>query len=135
MRKILFRGRCADSGEWVESDCVMQDKKCDILSSPVELWNWEKKRWFAVFPETVGQFTAVLDNNGVGMFEGDIVTAILYHSMPVYSVVTFRDGAFGLEWKRGGVKVFNPFTSLCNVVYEVVGNIYDNPELLVDENA
>lgn len=41
------------------------------------------------------------------------------------------DGAFGLEWYRGGdLRAFNAFTSICNVEYEVIGNIHDDPELL-----
>jgi hypothetical protein len=35
-----------------------------------------------------------------------------------------------LIWYRGDVEQFNAFTSMCNVEYEVIGNIHDNPELL-----
>ena len=65
------------------------------------------------------------------MYEGDIVYGAA-HWLERYkpAVVTFRNGSFGLLWHRGYVEEFNPFTSLCNVEYEVVGNIYDNPELM-----
>lgn len=46
------------------------------------------------------------------------------------AVCAFKDGAFGLKWTHRGVDHFSAFTSICNVKYEVVGNIYDNHELL-----
>lgn len=87
--------------------------------------------YFIVKDETVGQYSGVKDKNGVEMYEGDIVYGAV-HWLERYkpAVVTFRNGSFGLLWYRGDIEEFNPFTSLCNVEYEVVGNIYDNPELM-----
>lgn len=84
-----------------------------------------------VLDKTIGQYSGVKDKNGVEMYEGDIVYGAA-HWLERYkpAVVTFRNGSFGLLWHRGSVEEFNPFTSLCNVEYEVVGNIYDNPELM-----
>lgn len=85
---------------------------------------------YTVHPETVGQYSGRIDKNNVKMFEGDIVTGLFLHSMPVNGVVSFRDGSFGLLWDRAGAETFTPFTSMCNVEYEVIGNIHDTPELL-----
>ena len=49
---------------------------------------------------------------------------------PLRAVCAFKDGVFGLKWTHRGVDHFSAFTSICNVEYEVVGNIYDNPEML-----
>ena len=81
--------------------------------------------------ESVGQFTGLTDKNIKDIFEGDILTGLFLHSMPVNGVVAFRDGSFGLLWKRMGTETFTSFTSMCNVEYEIIGNIYDNPELLL----
>ena len=78
-----------------------------------------------VIPETVGQFTGLTDKNGKKIFEGDIVTGRFLHSSPINSVITFRNGAFGLLWDRAGAEMFDAFTSLCNIEYEVIGNIHD----------
>lgn len=69
------------------------------------------------------------------MWEGSIVAGIFCFGRPLNAVVAFRDGAFGLEWYRkdidgNDIKTFAAFTSICNVEYEVIGNLADNPELL-----
>lgn len=135
MREILFRGKHTRTGEWVEGliwKKKYNDSKFFISCFPERDDNEEV---FAVLPETVGQGSTVLDKNGVEMYEGDIVYGAA-HWLERFkpAVVTFRNGSFGLLWYRGDIEEFNPFTSLCNVEYEVVGNIYDNPELM-DENG
>ena len=80
---------------------------------------------------SVGQYSSVCDKKNIEMCEGDIVYgAAHWLERHKSAVVTFRNGSFGLLWCRGDIEEFNPFTSMCNVKYEVVGNIYDNPELM-----
>lgn len=126
MREILFRAKrhkkYCKAQNWTfgvpfidhEGDCIFKTSSSE----------------YVVDPETVGECSFVPDKNGVMMFEGDIVTGLFLFERSVNAVVTFQDGAFGLEWCRGNVKTFNAFTSICNVEYEVIGNIHDSPELL-----
>ena len=129
MREILFRAKrvkryCAEQS-WTygvpffdhEGDCIFKTSSSE----------------FVVDPDTVGQYTGLTDKNGERIFEGDIVMGLFLHSRPVKSVVSFQDGAFGLLWERAGVETFWAFTSICNVEYEVIGNIHDTPELLEGE--
>lgn len=127
MREILFRGKRQDDGEWVCGNLtVWSDGSASIDKEPTE-----GSPLYAVVEETVGQGSTVRDKNGVEMYEGDIVYgAAHWLERYVPAVVTFRNGSFGLLWCRGDVEQFNPFTSMCNVTYEVIGNIHDNPELL-----
>lgn len=132
MREILTRGKRLDNGEWVEGYYVcLNGKEHRIYGGYAETDCGDYyPDWWTVDPATVGQYTGLKDKNGKRIFEGDIVNGLHLFERPVRSVVAFKDGAFGLEWNRGNVKEFNAFTSICNVTYEVVGNVYDNPELV-----
>ena len=132
MREILFRGKRVDNAEWVEG--LPWKKKYNdgnrifISCFPDKDDNNEV---YVVCPETVGQYTGLTDKNGKKIFEGDIVAgAVHWLERMKNGVVEFRDGSFGLIWYRGDIEEFNPFTSMCNVEYEVIGNIHDNPEFL-----
>ena len=66
------------------------------------------------------QFTGLKDKNGKEIYEGDIFKKSNYF----YQVV-FEDGMFGVWTKNYGWKVLTKFKFI-----EVIGNIYENPELL-----
>lgn len=135
MREILFRGK-TEYGKWVEgyyykAKFYVSDKElCGFITTPYPNEENRRSDHIIVIPETVGQYTGLTDKNGKKIFEGDIVKGLFRFSMPVNSIVSFNDGAFGLLWYREGVETFWAFTSICNVEYEVIGNIHDNPELL-----
>lgn len=87
---------------------------------------------------TVGQFTGLTDRNGVKIFEGDIVTGIAYSKEWVGNVIWIEEiASFGLLYnghdvacenssilKRAAKGINDEFSA------EIIGNIYDNPELL-----
>lgn len=145
MKEIVFRGR-KKSGEWVYGDLIQLHEEAPywyILPEGISSEMYEDEPYpfrqndvmcsvalAKVIPKTIGQFTGLTDKNGKKIFEGDIVTGRFLHSLPINSVISFRNGAFGLLWDRGGAETFDAFTSLCNIEYEVIGNIHDNPELL-----
>lgn len=128
MRKVLFRGKraCVYENPWVEGGFHSRDGHAYIIG----ISKTQRIDGCEVIPETVGQYTGLEDRNGKRIFEGDIIQGLFLHSHPVNSLVIFRDGAFGLLWNRAGAETYWSFTSICNVEYEVIGNIYDNPELL-----
>jgi uncharacterized phage protein (TIGR01671 family) len=72
----------------------------------------------------VMQFTGLYDQNGAEIFEGDIVRRD-HASM----VVSFEDGAFRLDAGNADRRP-SPFHQDRALLVEVVGNIYENPELL-----
>ena len=72
------------------------------------------------------QSTGLKDKNGKEIFEGDILTSQNY---PVKGVVEFRtDLGLWVHYLKG----YNYFEYLGNVAgsKEIIGNIYENPELL-----
>ena len=137
MREILFRGRQTDKDKWVYGVPVKATSKDEseilIIESVFACDEYMCRgcEFTPVIPSTVGQYTGLTDKNGKKIFEGDIVAgAVWWQEEKKNGIVTFRYGSFGLIWYRGEAEQFHPFTSMCNVEYEVVGNIHDNPELL-----
>lgn len=127
MREILFRGKRKDNGELVVGNSVLFFKDTTKIYGELTYW-----REIEVIPETVGQFTGLTDKNGKKIFESDIVKATTgiegykstYHS-------TIQEVKYNAE--MCGIAVFLPFDNSDMVEVEVIGNIYDNPELLRSE--
>lgn len=140
MCESFFRGKRIPHGEWINGFLLICDERYLIIPGTkigCVTTEWLKKGEYAFYgftevdPDTVGEFSGKRDKNDRQIFEGDIVDGLFRYTTPLRAVCAFKDGAFGLAWTHGGVDYFSAFTSICNVVkYEVVGNIYDNPELL-----
>lgn len=134
-REILFKGKRVDNGEWVEGFYCPRPYShfpCEPSIFPIATID---KEWYGieVIPETVGQYTGLTDKNGVKIFEGDIVTIENPNiSDDEYGIVKFdNDGAMFI------VK-FDTFTvdfgnNIDGNQCEIIGNIFDNSELLKGE--
>lgn len=131
MRDIIFRGKMIDNGDWAAGFYQASPSGNYYITStgPTGCAHPDK-----VDPNTVSQYTGLKDKNGQRIFEGDIVEAVLPDSAahrgfvwPIMSVV-FRNAVFGLLNHRDEVTPFASFAP--RVVFEVKGNIHDNPELL-----
>ena len=120
MREIIFRGKRLNDGEWVEGNFV---KGCiDDFAYIVEFGNKDLCRnYVEVIPETVGQYTGFDDKNGKKVFEGDILEVEIWWEQGgcyPHTETYFIEATFPNMYKNHFEK------------FEVVGNIYDNPELL-----
>lgn len=127
MREILFKAKWKDNGKWLEGGL------CQSTDGRTFLVGVSKKGYIdglEVIPETICQYTGLTDKNGNKIWENDVVEGLFLLGMRINGVVVFKDGAFGLKWYRGSVEEFSAFTSVCNVSYEVIGNKFDDPELL-----
>lgn len=124
--RYLFRGNRKDGQGWIEGDLV--HTRTTTQGVVTEIYTLDMS--YEVDPETVGQCTGLKDKNGKLIFEGDIVKGLFNFGLEIMSVCTFKDGAFGLTAKQCGAYHFSAFTSICDVKYEVIGNIHDNSELL-----
>ncbi len=128
MREILFRGKREDSGEWVQGDLLQNVDCLKIREQEKDIKHIAKS--FAVFHETIGQYTGLTDKNGTKIFEGDVVNVntnkdALCHRYEGRNLVIRFD-----EYHRF-VASGNLEYPLCNhYEWEVIGNIHDKPELL-----
>ena len=122
-REILFRGKRIDSGEWVKGYYASIGEYHYILTGRLELVSYLGFEHFLVNSETIGRFTGLTDCNDAKIFEGDIVRygqrgEVEYNSGSAQFTLNFTNSTY-----EGFDKI--PF---CDC--EVLGNIYDNPELL-----
>lgn len=160
-REIKFRGKSVKTGEWVYGfyyevpaplKCIgkQDDPECNIVFENTNSCpDWGMPRDVVrdiVENETVGQYTGLKDKKGVEIYEGDILEEHT-PSTSNYSVVKFGEidiSAFYYKSKMctcfyhdfsnfndnwGEVTLGN---NLKNI--EVIGNIYENPELLEVKN-
>ena len=158
MRELLFRGKSIETGEWVFGGVCDYQSGTSIFvvnhfdGSPSEPPYTDLDE-IDVKTTTVGQFTGLTDKNGTKIFEGDIVKTQPVFDKPysktrkgecLIGVVKYRTSSFSnsdaqnygqvyaanwivdvVDWKG---KNYYAWTLFYNC--EVVGNVYDNPELL-----
>lgn len=129
--RYLFRGKRVDTGEWVEGFYVFNGHLHLIVGNHRFQGSWDE-----VYPETVCQFTGLLDKNGARVFDGDIVQSEAWQ--PSTFKVGFDRGAFYLVDKKGKEGIPEIFGSV-DIKYvdkfEVVGNMIDSPELLTTKDS
>ena len=128
-REVKFRGKRIDNGGWI-GGClvsVLDAEACNRYPNIVISYNNDTFDWIDVLPGTIGQFTGLKDRDGKEIYEGDILK-----TYPIIASDKIGDGAFnvlvewdGSSWIANGILGNNQA-----IISKVVGNIYDNPELL-----
>lgn len=128
MRDIRFRGKRIDNGEWVYGDICHHDGVVSYIGQhPAD----GAMVVHDLDPATIGQFTGLLDKNGKGIYEGDVVRAVAlsndHHQRgaAMKSTIEYWMGNACLAITH--VPLF-PF--IVDHEFEVIGNVHDNPELL-----
>lgn len=135
MREILFRGKDSITKRWVygalvqQQDDLLKEKAFIISYSNYQFGDFSEAVMHEVDPETVGQYTGFVDKNSKKIFEGDILS--IYNSKAFLFAVEWNN-QYVLKCTTNGVSdnILNVIESPEDV--EVVGNIYDNPELIKD---
>lgn len=156
-REILFRAQKVDNNEWIEGyyaylfDVEYNPQGYDDVPDRKHYIMTDNSGYYEVNPETVSQFTGMLDKNGTKIFEGDIIfnetkTLITCKDDPRTYLVEWKDGEYGCNNNSDVVwlkqkpsfefKKINPEgKNYMSLIFSqdkisVVGNFYENPELL-----
>lgn len=156
--RYLFRGKTKPDGEWIYGGHMYVeslDRHIIVEHDGCKQFSDECFGFSAVIPETVGQCTGLKDKNGNWIFEGDIfkfddeVWSSCYTSCGTeydsYDVVNY--GAIGfnkdsasydfIKYKYNENSIEADLHENCSIEFadfvtelEVIGNKWDNPELL-----
>ena len=120
MRDIIFRGKRVDNDEWTEGYFFKSWDKVFLL------WGMtgDSPNMEEVKPETVGQYTGLTDKNGKKIFEGDILLKGFEKVLVKWNANQCRWGIYSNNYEICG---FNESTQ---GYFEVIGNIYQDKELL-----
>lgn len=107
----------------------------NVYANDSKKLSWNYLKGWSIDEEYLMQSTGLFDENGVEIFEGDIVTDgdvisdIKYHqTLGFYMIGKY---GFSVPFGQGvDVEYFEEFAVHVSKTFEVVGNIYENPELL-----
>ena len=129
MREILFRGKDID-GKWVEGCCIVDEMDTNKVYIGYIFGSDGRQPHDTdvslVDPKTVCQYTGLADKNGRKIFVGDIVKIGLEHYEVWWNcdsssiTLSSKNESRGLYLSR-------------NETVEVIGNIFDNPELIGEQ--
>ena len=145
MREILFKGKRKDWRElpkeewWVEGMPMYFDDRSFIVTNlgincieDTEPDKFIQLHAFEVIPETVCQYTGLTDKSGKKIFDGDIVKTKFFGKCR--SDFNFADyDIFKIIYDKGAFYFENSTRKFLineRAKAEIIGNIFDNPELL-----
>ena len=129
MRTIKFRGKGVNTGKWFYGSTATYGGKAFLLNVGRLL----RIDQVDVIPDTVGQYTCLVDNEGRDIFEGDII----FHEGSTFGGVVqwhpngyfFINDSYGKKYPR-----CNSYRALGDMLegkfFIVKGNIHDNPEMI-----
>lgn len=137
MREIKFRGISKTLKRFVYGSLDIIDKYPSIHTS-------NPNDWWDIIPETVGQFTGLLDKHQKEIYEGDVVLITEHYTQEVKEIlgalvtmlmtrkyeVFWNKTKWSIKCLEEAVAIDPPIFDLPieNVSYEIIGNIHDKEQ-------
>lgn len=140
--KYLYRAKRLDNGEWIDGYYVkgmnMYDKEVHLIFEPTTIFysSGETDGFVEVDYSTICQCTGLKDKNGKLIWENDICD----RKEKYLEIIKYNKGDWTLDYsyskgKESGYCYCNlGFYALEQEYVEVIGNIFDNSELLESED-
>ena len=125
IENIKFRGKSKKTVEWLYGDLIRNVEGAFAIVPPYEISMNNYYRNYVVDKETSGQYTGLKDKNGREIYEGDI---LCYRDAKFQTHIVYHNGGF--YFSHFGGTTFTAIGDHEINKYTVVGNIYDNKELL-----
>lgn len=126
MREIEFRGYNRKNKQWLYGFYLQNRGAHFVCPDEFDGKSWDD---YEIDPDSLGQFTELYDKNHHKIYEGDIVS----NGWSVH-YIRYEDGKWDVvdEWKNWNELLEFAHTDYNNVIrgIEVVGNMYDNPEMI-----
>lgn len=123
MNQILYRGKRKDNHEWIYGYVIQEPNRRTFIGTYQSGGMWD---WVEVEAETVGQYVGLADKNGVKVFLGDVVNCL--QNCPCEVIFLQEYGRMPMPYLASLGAVYE-FTG----VEEIIGNRWDNPELMGKE--
>lgn len=151
---ILFKAKAIEEGVgWLIGSLVITDnnknnpfptvpikKRYQIMHYCAGDWNMGGWELSDIDPDTICQFTGLIDKNGNKVWEGDIVrfddSPYNTYATPYFGKVVFHQGCWCVKHKFDDHYAYPPLfrDDFADRKTEVLGNKFDNPELLTQNN-
>ena len=125
IENIKFRGKSKKTVEWLYGDLIRNVEGAFAIVPPYEISMNNYYRNYVVDKETIGQYTGLKDKNGREIYEGDI---LCYRDAKFQTHIVYHNGGF--YFSHFGGTTFTAIGDHEINKYTIVGNIYDNKELL-----
>ena len=134
MREIKFRAWCERDSEWRYGHYVSDGTNHEIWTK-LSLGKMYASQISQDDIESIGQFTGLQDKNGKDIYEGDILEFMSDWDNHACSISFYGCGFRFDKQLKGALGInddcdIHTFMIDCGADYEVIGNIYENPELL-----